>query len=338
MWLVMTPRGEAGLDDGQVNHDTTNLEALDMGISSNSTVKKMSYTNKLAMNQLSQLDVRIEPEYDLVWMNMDASPRPCFNRELLTDIRRFQLNLEHHGARLPYQDGLATIRYKVFSSNHPGVFSLGGDLELFAACIRRHDARSLHQYAKACIDSLYPITVGFNLPITTIALVEGDALGGGFEAALSCHVLIAERHAQMGLPEILFNLFPGMGAYNLLSQRLNPSQAEKMILSGRRYTAEELYQLGIVDVLVESGEGRAAVREYIHSNRRHHNAHVALQKVRQRMHPISYDELMQVCDIWVETALRLKEKDLKIMQRLVRAQDRNRKTDQEQEQEQVVSH
>ncbi len=300
------------------------------------TANKNGYGNKLAMNQFNQLDVRIEPEYDLVWMNMDAVPRPCFNRELLGDIRRFQLNLEHHGGRLPFADGLAQIHYKVFSSRHPGVFSLGGDLDLFSACIQRRDARTLHQYAKACIDSLYPITVGFNLPITTIALVEGDALGGGFEAALSCHVLIAERQAQMGLPEILFNLFPGMGAYNLLSQRLNPAQAEKLILSGRRYTAEELYDLGVVDVLVEEGEGRQAVREYIRSSRRHHNARVALRKVRQRMHPVSYDELMQVCDIWVETALRLREKDLKVMQRLVRAQNRSKAAGEELQQ--AVAH
>jgi len=313
------------MESSQAGHDYINLEEVDMGILN--AAKKIGSVNKLAMNHFNQLDVRIEPEYDLVWMNMDATPRPCFNRELLGDIRRFQLNLEHHGARLPYENGLVPIRYKVFSSRHPGVFSLGGDLELFSSCIRHRDARSLHQYAKACIDSLYPITVGFNLPITTIALVEGDALGGGFEAALSCHVLIAERQAQMGLPEILFNLFPGMGAYNLLSQRLNPAQAERMILSGRRYTAEELYDLGVVDILVEEGEGREAVRDYIRSSRRHHNARVALRKVRQRMHPVSYDELMQVCDIWVETALRLTEKDLKIMQRLVRAQDRSKVTE-----------
>ncbi len=320
MWLCRS----TGVSASQADHDIMKPEGVDMGISGTVNPKKGGPAGRLAMNQFNQLDVRIETEYDLVWMNMDASPRPCFNRELLGEIRRFQLNLEHHGARLPYENGLAPIRYKVFSSRHPGVFSLGGDLELFSGCIRRRDARSLHQYAKACIDSLYPITVGFNLPITTIALVEGDALGGGFEAALSCHVLIAERQAQMGLPEILFNLFPGMGAYNLLSQRLNPAQAEKMILSGRRYTAEELYDLGVVDILVEAGEGRDAVREYIRGCRRHHNARVAMRKVRQRMHPVSYDDLMQVCDIWVETALRLSEKDLKVMQRLVRAQDRSK--------------
>jgi len=49
------------------------------------------------------------------------------------------------------------------------------------------------------------------LPLTTISLAQGDALGGGFEAALSCSVIIAERRARFGFPEVMFNLFPGMG-------------------------------------------------------------------------------------------------------------------------------
>ena len=51
-----------------------------------------------------------------------------------------------------------------------------------------------------------------NLPMVTIALVQGDALGGGFECALAHDLIIAERSAKLGLPEVLVNLFPGIGA------------------------------------------------------------------------------------------------------------------------------
>ena len=60
----------------------------------------------------------------------------------------------------------------------------------------------------------------FGLPIVTISLVRGNALGGGFEIALSGDVIIAERSAMMGFPEILFNCFPGMGAFQTLSSRV----------------------------------------------------------------------------------------------------------------------
>ncbi len=86
-------------------------------------------------------------------------------------------------------------------------------------------------------------------------MVHGDALGGGFETVLSCDVVIAERGAKFGLPEVLFNLFPGMGAYSLLCRRLDGARAQKLMLSGRIYTAEELEEMGLVDLVVEPGEG-----------------------------------------------------------------------------------
>ena len=98
-----------------------------------------------------------------------------------------------------------------------------------------------------------------NSSMTTISLIQGEALGGGFESALSSNVIIAERRARMGFPEILFNLFPGMGAYSLLSRRLGMKRAEDMIFSGRIYTAEELHEMGVVDLLVEDGTGETAV-------------------------------------------------------------------------------
>ena len=70
------------------------------------------------------------------------------------------------------------------------------------------------------------------MPLTTITLVQGDALGGGFEAAISSNVVIAEKSAKFGLPEVLFNLIPGMGAYSFLVRRTSPDLAEKIIMSG----------------------------------------------------------------------------------------------------------
>jgi DSF synthase len=72
--------------------------------------------------------------------------------------------------------------------------------------------------------------------LKTIALVQGDALGGGFECALSGNVLIAERGAKMGFPEILFNLFPGMGAMTCWGVGSATSKAEKIILSGKLFS------------------------------------------------------------------------------------------------------
>jgi DSF synthase len=169
---------------------------------------------------------------------------------------------------------------------------------------------------------MYSRICNYNSSMTTISLVQGEALGGGFESALSSNLIIAERRARMGFPEILFNLFPGMGAYSLLSRRIGMKSAEKMILSGRLYTAEELSELGVVDLLVEDGTGEAAVREFVRRNERHRNGMQAVFSCRQHFQRISYEEMLNITKVWVDAALRLEEKDLKMMSRLARSQFR----------------
>src|SRR5207237_2836978 len=127
--------------------------------------------------------------------------------------------------------------------------------------------------AKLCIDNMYPRIHNFFSPtLTKIALVQGDALGGGFECALASDVIVAEESAQLGFPEILFNLFPGMGAYSLVSRRIGMRAAEELILSGRILPAAELHKMGVVDVLVTEGEGPTAFGEWIAKHSKRTNA------------------------------------------------------------------
>jgi len=188
--------------------------------------------------------------------------------------------------------------------------------------IRKRDREQLLEYATTCCDIVHLNSVSCEAPLITVALVRGDALGGGFEAALSSNLVIAERSAKFGLPEILFNLFPGMGAYSLIARRIGAAQAERMILSGRIYGAEELYELGLVDVLADDGKGDEAVYEYIDQFGRRHSAHRAIYNIRRHVNPVTYDELLSVTRAWVETALALDDSDLRRMERLARAQDR----------------
>jgi DSF synthase len=134
-------------------------------------------------------------------------------------------------------------------------------------------------------------------------------------------VVIAEKGVKMGLPEVLFNLFPGMGAYSLLSRKVGTSLAEKIILSGKLYTSEELFEMGIIDILAEKGEGEMAVYKYIRAASRYSNSYGAIRKVRDICNKISYDELIEVAKIWVDAAFQLTSKDLRMMQRLVRRQN-----------------
>lgn len=268
-------------------------------------------------NAYTQLTTYFDPHSQIAWGYMHPEPRPCFTPTLLQEL----LNWCHGVANQIDDPEQPDVRYMITASSHEGVFNYGGDLNRFAELIAAGDRDRLAQYAQACIEPLYLNAVNLNRPgLKSITLVQGDALGGGFECALSGNVLIAERGTKLGFPEILFNLFPGMGALSLLGRRVGYQKAEQMILSGRLFLAEELHEMGVVDILAEPGEGEVAVYEYIRRETRSRNGALALRSVRSEIQPIAYAELMRVTEIWVDAALRLEPKDLRMMERLVSRQ------------------
>lgn len=267
-----------------------------------------------------QIEVRFDPEHAIAWTYMKPSGAPCFNLGMLEELRAHDSAIESCGGRVLHKGDLHQIHYYVGGSRIEGIFSLGGNLANLVLLIRSGDHDTLMQYAKLCVDNMYQRICNYNSPMTTISLLQGEALGGGFETALSSNVIVAERRSRMGLPEILFNLFPGNGAYSLLGRRVGMKRAEEMILSGRVYTAEEMHKAGVVDVLAEDGAGEAAVRDYIRRNERRRNGMQAVFSCRQHFHPVTYAELLNIANIWVNAALRLEEKDLKLMSRLARSQ------------------
>jgi DSF synthase len=267
--------------------------------------------------EFDDLETQFDPEQNTLWTYMRQRSRPSFNPGLLAEFGQWQDDVVD--AR---ESGKMPIRYLVLGSRFPGIFSLGGDLDLFAAHIRDGDRAALVRYGRACVRILHRNMRSLDQPIVTIGLVEGDALGGGFEALLSFNVVVAERGTSFGLPETNFGLFPGMGAHCFLSRRLGTARAEQMILSGRTYTAEELYDLGIVHALAAPGRGRAEVEGYIRQNRRRHSGHCAIYEASRSVNPLPLTELETVVDLWADAALRLSEADLKLMRRLVGAQTR----------------
>ena len=248
----------------------------------------------------------------------DQAYRACFSPRLLRELRLFARQaIDAIGQQAEgNQSHLAHI--VLASDTH--VFNLGGDLGLFSQLIRNRDRDGLLHYARECVDSVHLLHTRLHPNAHTIGLVEGDALGGGFELALACQTIVAESGVQMGFPEVLFGLFPGMGAYSLLSRRVSPKLAEEMMLNGVMYSSDELHRMGVVDVLAPKGEGVRAVHEVIRQNRRIATARLALHRVRDAVAPLSLDELTRITEIWVDTAMQLSDKSLRVMERLVRAQ------------------
>jgi len=282
----------------------------------------MSMIEKLLVNRpYSTIRVESSAAGNAHWLYMhaDAAPgvRPCCRPEMLEEMWNFMSAVTH----APAQREPGRLRHFVLASD-ASAYNLGGDLELFTQLIRDGDRERLLAYAQRCVEGVHHLHTGFGGDMRSIALIQGDALGGGLEMALACHTIVAEEGAGMGLPEVMFGLFPGMGAYNFLSRRVPPQLAERIILEGRVHSAEEMHAMGVVDILVPRGQGEQAVNELIRQQQRMPQSCLAMNAVRAISHTVDYRELMDITRVWVDAALALDDKSLRTMDRLVKAQTR----------------
>jgi len=267
--------------------------------------------------KLEQLEVNCDAQAGALWTFMRPRGRPSYNPDFLEDFHAWQ-----RGIAAMFADRPEDIHYLLLGSCTPGVFSLGGDLHHFLSKIHARDRQALVAYGESCVRILDRNMATLGLPMITIGLAQGDALGGGLESLLSFNVIIAERGVKFGFPETMFGLFPGMGAYSLVARRVGSAFAEEMMLTGRIYSADEMKEVGLVHMVVEPGQGIEAARDYMQRNKRRHVGARAVFKVGHVVNPVNLEELDRIVQIWADACLQLRDRDLKVMQRLVSAQDK----------------
>jgi DSF synthase len=270
---------------------------------------------------LPTLSTSLEAESGILWARMKHRDRGCYTPALVSDSRSLQLYLKEQCSHL--SPGEMPFKHLVWTSEAKGVFSLGGDLAFFAHCVRTGDERQLRAYAHRCIDVLHDNYNAMDLPVLTAALVTGDAIGGGLESMITNDIVVAEKGAKFGLPEILFNLFPGMGGYSYLVRKIGERDARAFVEDGRSRSAEEMLGLGLVDVLAEPGQGEQALREHLAEGRRFATMRT-IRRACKRVDPVPKQELLDIVDIWVELAMQISGDDLRRMDCLARVQEKKR--------------
>ncbi|WP_427967352.1 crotonase/enoyl-CoA hydratase family protein [Altererythrobacter sp.] len=270
-----------------------------------------------ALFKLHELDVLYDDKASALWTFMNPLGRPSFTPSMLRDFEDWQRLIGSS-----FGDEKVPLRYLILGSRARNVFCFGGDLDLFQKLIREKNRKALIEYGHRCCSILHRNINTLEIPMLTVGLVQGAALGGGFEALLSFDYIVAERTATFGLPEIMFGLFPGMGAHALLSRKLGSAMANRLIESNETYTAEQMYELGVVHHLAEPGDGVEACRDFIKRSDRRHAGLVGSRKAMKHAWKLELEELYRITEMWADTALELREQDLKVMSRLVAAQGR----------------
>ena len=271
--------------------------------------------------QFATLDFDYDPASRSVWISFKADGAPCFTHQTLADMadaRESMRGLFRHTGAAAFP-----VDYVALASRKPGVFNLGGDLAMFARSIRDGERSALRAYAHACIDVMHGMISAYELPVITLAVISGQALGGGFEAALAQDYLFADDTASLGVPEVAFNTFPGMGAITLLTRRVGPALTGQIVSSGDTYTAKQLHDCDVVDVFSPHESAReAALAWMVEGGAAKTARRRAITAARRRCFPVSLAELLEIVDVWTDCSCNVTTKDLRHMDRLVAAQKR----------------
>uniref|UniRef100_A0A7N0RD46 Enoyl-CoA hydratase n=1 Tax=Kalanchoe fedtschenkoi TaxID=63787 RepID=A0A7N0RD46_KALFE len=159
--------------------------------------------------------------------------------------------LRHH-LGLISEDASANV--VLLTSCVPKVFCAGADLKER----REMNASEIHSFVNS-LRSTFSFLEALQVP--TIAVIEGAALGGGLEMALSCDIRICGENAVMGLPETSLAIIPGAGGTQRLPRLVGKSTAKELIYTGRRVTGREALTLGLVNHCAPAGEAHAKALE-----------------------------------------------------------------------------
>jgi len=241
--------------------------------------------------------------------------RPCVTREVLDGLRIASLWLRDLNARAP-----DSVRHMILASDRAGVFSLGGDLDFFVACITSGDRDALLAYALDCVRVGHVFHTGFEGSVSTTAVIAGQALGGGLEGAACCQTIIAEQGSSLQLPEIKFGMFPGMGAISYLSRRSPGPQVRRMVETGEAMSAEEAHDVRIVDELAPRGLGVAAAHRVNVGLSQGFHARMATRYALALACGPTLSELERIAEAWVDVAFKIDLRDMRLMLRLASQQ------------------
>lgn len=268
---------------------------------------------------LPEVELAYEAAIKTLWVTIRPELKPVFTLQLLDSLVKIQSAIfALWGA--PDQYHRAPVRFLAFRGTGP-FFTLGGDLDFYLDCLAKNDRAALAEYARLSAEGAIWNSSGLNGLVVTLSTIHAKAIGGGIDAPRSCNVMIAEEQASFVYPEIKFNHFP-ITAVAILSRRMGPRAAEKLLMSGEEMSAQTFMEAGGLEAVVPTGTGETWIRKYCADSLPIHAAKTALFTAFNRRAGDLREELSHLGQIWADCMLRLSPSAISKLQRIAQTQDR----------------
>ncbi len=234
----------------------------------------------------------------LSWQIVNGAIELALHRDPCNEIGSVTLDeLEKFAAALPVLAKKAHALI-VYSTQKAG-FCAGADLrELYQRGCEMEKAAALRS-VREFLERIHAVMNSLDaLPLTTIAAVHGVTFGGGFELALVCDIIIADRTARFCFPELRLGLIPGFGGIPRLKRDLGNAVVRDLLLTGRSFNVMKAQQIGLVSQIAAEGEALRVARATASQMGKFDRGTAAAAK--QFVKPIPYADLKQEIDIFCE--------------------------------------
>ena len=238
----------------------------------------------------------------LSWDLKDGIVELALHREPLNEISSLTLEeLEKFVSALDdlSHDAHALILHSTLKTG----FCAGADLRELYEWIEEFGQSEVANHAREYLERIHHVMNALDAaPLTTIAAVHGVTFGGGFELALTCDMIIADKMARFCFPELRLGLIPGYGGIPRLKRDLGNAVVRDLLLTGRSFNTTKAQQIGLVSQVVGEGEALRAARATTAQLAKFDRTTSAAAK--QFIKPIPHEELRREIDIFCELITR----------------------------------
>jgi len=193
----------------------------------------------------------------------------------------------------------ALILYSTLKSG----FCAGADLRELYHWIEQYGQAEVTKHTREYLQRIHSVMNTLDaLPLTTIAAVHGVTFGGGFELALTCDLIVADKWARFCFPELRLGLIPGFGGIPRLKRDLGNAVVRDLLLTGRSFNTTKAQQIGLVSHVVGEGEALRAARSMAAQVAKFDRNTAA--EAKRFIKPALLDELQKEIDIFCELIAR----------------------------------
>jgi enoyl-CoA hydratase len=258
--------------------------AVDMGSSSRTE------ESALRMEQFDGQTLSWDLKNGVIEVALHREPVNEISSLTLEELEKFVAALDDLSS-----EAHALILYSTLKSG----FSAGADLRELYGWIQQHGQAEVGNHARAYLERIHHVmNVIDACPLTTIAAVHGVTFGGGFELALTCDMIIADKMARFCFPELRLGLIPGYGGIPRLKRDLGNAVVRDLLLTGRSFNTTKAQQIGLVSQVVAEGEALRAARATAAQMGKFDRTTAANAK--RFIKPIPHEELRREIDLFCE--------------------------------------